>query len=161
MELDRYVEEFEAARSRDDLADLRRFAPAPEHALYLPVLRELVRSGVQVPLRPASSPDKGQLSWRRPSQSALQNMLSHPAYAGAYVYGRSSQSSQSRRQKRPCRLPRMLSMMVKQSFHLPQSQPTPRSQPLARRTPFPTTLQPLGIDASTLKAARKKSGSTS
>jgi hypothetical protein len=70
------------------------------------VLRELVGSGVQMPLRPASGPDKGRLTWCRPSQSALQNMLSHPAYAGAYVYGRSSQSRQSRQQKRPSRLPR-------------------------------------------------------
>src|SRR4051812_17441689 len=70
------------------------------------VLRELVGSGIQMPLRPASGPDKGRLIWRRPSQSALQNMLSHPAYAGAYVYGRSTESRQSRQQKRPCRLPR-------------------------------------------------------
>ncbi|HEY1417385.1 MAG TPA: recombinase family protein, partial [Myxococcaceae bacterium] len=70
------------------------------------VLRELVGSGIRMPVRPASGPDKGQLSWRRPSQSALQNMLSHPAYAGAYVYGRSSQARQSGRPKRPCRLPR-------------------------------------------------------
>jgi DNA invertase Pin-like site-specific DNA recombinase len=69
------------------------------------VLRELVRSGIQMPVRPSSGPDKGRLCWRRPSQSALQNMLSHPVYAGAYVYGRSSQSRQSRQPKRPCRLP--------------------------------------------------------
>ena len=70
------------------------------------VLRELVGCGIQMPMRPASGPDKGQLCWRRPSQSALQYMFSHPVYAGAYVYGRSSQSRQSRQQKRPWRLPR-------------------------------------------------------
>ena len=70
------------------------------------VLRELVSSGIRLPVRPAGGPGKGQLSWRRPSQSALQNMLSHPAYAGAYVYGRSGQSRRPRQQKRPARLPR-------------------------------------------------------
>jgi hypothetical protein len=70
------------------------------------VLRELVGSGIPMPLRPASGPDQGRLTWRRPSQSTLQNMLSHPAYAGAYVYGRSTQSRQSRQQKRSSRLPR-------------------------------------------------------
>ena len=48
LELDRYVEQFEAARSRDDAADLRRFAPRPDDALYLPVLRELVRVDLEV-----------------------------------------------------------------------------------------------------------------
>ena len=33
-------------------------------------------------------------------------MPSHPAYAGAYVYGRSCQSRQARQRKRPSRLPR-------------------------------------------------------
>jgi DNA invertase Pin-like site-specific DNA recombinase len=70
------------------------------------VLRELVGGGIQIPVRPSSGPDKGRLCGRRPSQSSLQSMLSHPVYAGAYVYGRSCQSRQSRQQKRPCRLPR-------------------------------------------------------
>lgn len=70
------------------------------------VLRYLVAHGIQMPVRPARGPSKGQLEWRRPSQSSLQNMLSHPAYAGAYVFGRSCQSKQARQQKRPSRLPR-------------------------------------------------------
>ncbi|MGB3122273.1 MAG: recombinase family protein, partial [Pseudomonas sp.] len=70
------------------------------------VLRHLVADGIQIPVRPARGPSKGQLEWRRPSQSSLQNMLSHPAYAGAYVFGRSCQSKQARQQKRPNRLPR-------------------------------------------------------
>jgi serine/threonine protein kinase/tetratricopeptide (TPR) repeat protein len=42
-ELDRRLEEFEAAQRRDGEADLARFLPAPDHAEYATVLRELVR----------------------------------------------------------------------------------------------------------------------
>jgi serine/threonine protein kinase/predicted Zn-dependent protease len=42
-ELDSFVEAFEAARHAQDTADLRQFVPSPNHPLYLPVLRELVR----------------------------------------------------------------------------------------------------------------------
>ena len=33
-------------------------------------------------------PDKGRLVWQRPRRSTLYEMLRHPFYAGAYVYGR-------------------------------------------------------------------------
>lgn len=42
-ELDRRLEEFEAAQRRDGEADLARFLPPPDHAEYASVLRELVR----------------------------------------------------------------------------------------------------------------------
>jgi serine/threonine protein kinase/tetratricopeptide (TPR) repeat protein len=48
LELDRYVEEFEAARSQDGATDLRRFAPDVGDALYLPVVRELVRVDLEM-----------------------------------------------------------------------------------------------------------------
>jgi DNA invertase Pin-like site-specific DNA recombinase len=70
------------------------------------VLRYLVANEIRLPVRPPSGPNKGELEWRRPNQSALRNMLTHPVYAGAYVYGRSCQSRKARQQKRPCRLPR-------------------------------------------------------
>jgi DNA invertase Pin-like site-specific DNA recombinase len=70
------------------------------------VLRYMVANGIQLPIRVAAGLSKGQLEWRRPNQTALQNMLTHPIYAGAYVYGRSCQSQKARQQKRPCRLPR-------------------------------------------------------
>jgi len=38
-ELDRRLEEFEAAQRRDGEADLARFLPAPDHAEYASVLR--------------------------------------------------------------------------------------------------------------------------
>src|SRR5262249_28795102 len=70
------------------------------------VLRHLVHNGIRLPVRPASGPQKGQGERRRPNQTALQVMLTHPVYAGAYVFGRSCQSKAARQQKRPYRLPR-------------------------------------------------------
>lgn len=70
------------------------------------VLRHLVGSGIRLPVRSASDPNKGHLDWRRPNQTALQVMLTHPVYAGAYVFGRSSQSQAARRQTLPYRVPR-------------------------------------------------------
>ncbi len=48
MELDDYVGAYEAARAADESADLRCFAPAPGEALFLPVLRELVRVDLEI-----------------------------------------------------------------------------------------------------------------
>jgi DNA invertase Pin-like site-specific DNA recombinase len=48
--------------------------------------RHDIRLGVRV--REGSSAGKGQLVWRRPNRMTLQNLLKHPLYAGAYVYGR-------------------------------------------------------------------------
>jgi DNA invertase Pin-like site-specific DNA recombinase len=70
------------------------------------VLRYLVDNGIRLPVRSASDPNKGQLEWRRPNQTALQVMLTHPVYAGAYVFGRSCQSKAARQQRRPYRVPR-------------------------------------------------------
>jgi DNA invertase Pin-like site-specific DNA recombinase len=70
------------------------------------VLRHLVANGIRLPVRAGAGPNKGQLEWRRPNQTTLQNMLTHPIYAGAYVYGRTCQSKKARQRKRPCRLPR-------------------------------------------------------
>jgi DNA invertase Pin-like site-specific DNA recombinase len=52
------------------------------------LLRYLAENRIQVPVRPHSGPNRGQLEWRRPNRATLQNLLSHPAYAGAYRYGR-------------------------------------------------------------------------
>jgi hypothetical protein len=52
------------------------------------VLRYLVQHGIQLPCRVMTGPNKGDLAWRRPSRHTLSNVLRHPMYAGAYVYGR-------------------------------------------------------------------------
>ncbi len=64
------------------------------------VLRYLIANRMQLPVRVNCGPDKGNLQWRRPNKSALRNMLRHPMYAGAYVYGRSRQPKQPRPKQR-------------------------------------------------------------
>jgi len=52
------------------------------------VLRYLVQHQIRVPQRVRVGPSKGELVWRRPNRTTLSNVLHHPIYAGAYVYGR-------------------------------------------------------------------------
>ncbi len=61
------------------------------------VLRWLVQHGVQLPVRIDSGSEKGKLDWRRPSFTTVRNILTHPMYAGAYVYGRTCQNPTTRR----------------------------------------------------------------
>jgi DNA invertase Pin-like site-specific DNA recombinase len=69
------------------------------------LLRWMVERGLLVPVRADCGPDKGRLQWRRPCAATLRNMLVHPMYAGAYVYGRSFQARGGPRRGRPRRLP--------------------------------------------------------
>jgi DNA invertase Pin-like site-specific DNA recombinase len=62
------------------------------------VLHYLADHEMQLPDRIRSGPGKGELRWNRPNRATLSDMLRHPAYAGAYVYGR-------RRMERRCQLP--------------------------------------------------------
>lgn len=52
------------------------------------VLRYLVRNGVKLGVRVREGEAKGELEWRKPNRTTLQNMLKNPIYAGAYAYGR-------------------------------------------------------------------------
>lgn len=61
------------------------------------VLRQLVQHQVKLPVRADSGPGKGHLEWRRPSLTTVRNLLTHPMYAGAYVYGRTCQNPTTRR----------------------------------------------------------------
>jgi len=54
-------------------------------------LRALVREGVRLGVRVRAGEAKGELEWRRANRMTLQNLLTHPAYAGAYAYGRRQQ----------------------------------------------------------------------
>jgi len=70
------------------------------------VLRWLVAHQVKLPVRQDTGPGKGNLNWRRPSLATVRNMLTHPMYAGAYVYGRTCQNPTTRRIRDvPQRLP--------------------------------------------------------
>ncbi len=52
------------------------------------LMHDLVRNRIELPVRLRSGPRKGELEWRRPSLPTLCQVLHHPIYAGAYVYGR-------------------------------------------------------------------------
>jgi DNA invertase Pin-like site-specific DNA recombinase len=65
------------------------------------VLRYLVSHDIQLPCRSASGAQKGELDWRRPNLSTLKNLLRHPMYAGAYVYGRRPIDSRRKKPGRP------------------------------------------------------------
>jgi hypothetical protein len=52
------------------------------------VLTYLVDHDIALPDRARSGPCKGEVRWNRPNHATVADMLRHPAYAGAYVYGR-------------------------------------------------------------------------
>src|SRR5215510_4448450 len=52
------------------------------------LLRYVARHAIRLGVRVREGPGKGQLVWRRANRATLQNLLKHPLYAGAYVYGR-------------------------------------------------------------------------
>ena len=65
------------------------------------VLCYLADNRIQVGIRLREGPDRGELTWRRPSLAVVQNMLRNPAYAGIYAYGRSSGDPRRRQPGRP------------------------------------------------------------
>src|SRR3954469_13180268 len=52
------------------------------------VLAYLAAHDVRLPYRLRGGPGKGELVWRRPNRHTLGEMLTNPAYAGAYAYRR-------------------------------------------------------------------------
>jgi DNA invertase Pin-like site-specific DNA recombinase len=48
----------------------------------------LIAHDIRLGMRVYKGPGKGQLLWQRPRRSTIYEMLRHPFYAGAYVYGR-------------------------------------------------------------------------
>jgi DNA invertase Pin-like site-specific DNA recombinase len=64
------------------------FAKYTELGSVMKVHAYLVTHNIQFGLRVYKGPGKGRLVWQRPRLSALYEMLHHPFYAGAYVYGR-------------------------------------------------------------------------
>src|SRR5215216_4503101 len=67
------------------------------HAL----LRYLVQHDIQLGVRLREGPARGTLEWRRPNRMALQNLLKHPLYAGAYAYGRRQVDPRKQQRGRP------------------------------------------------------------
>ena len=52
------------------------------------VMRYLNDHGIALPDRARNGPARGEIVWRPPHRGAILNMLTSPAYAGAYVFGR-------------------------------------------------------------------------
>ena len=65
------------------------------------VLRFLARHQIQIGVRVREGPGEGSLVWRRPNRPTLQQVLKHPLYAGAYVYGRRQEDPRRRDPERP------------------------------------------------------------
>ena len=63
------------------------------------VVRDLRGQGLDLPIRATAKEAYGSLIWKLPTLSAVIRILHHPAYAGAYVYGRSEYLSERRSPK--------------------------------------------------------------
>jgi len=63
------------------------------------VVRDLKKQGLDLPTRVTAQEGYGSLIWKAPTLSAVIRILHNPAYAGAYVYGRSEYSSERRSPK--------------------------------------------------------------
>lgn len=61
----------------------------------------LVRTGVKMPIRLVTGPNKGEIEWRRPNRTTLQQMLKNPIYAGAYAFGRTRMDARKKRRDQP------------------------------------------------------------
>ena len=69
------------------------------HGVVRGVVRELKEQGLELPSRVIASEGHGSLVWKAPTLSAVVRILHNPAYAGAYVYGRSEYSAERRSPK--------------------------------------------------------------
>jgi hypothetical protein len=63
------------------------------------VVRDLRQQGLELPTRVMAKEAYGSLVWKAPTLSAVVRILHNPAYAGAYVYGRSEYFSEQRSPK--------------------------------------------------------------
>jgi Recombinase zinc beta ribbon domain/Recombinase len=66
------------------------------------VLGFLADNHIQLGIRQREGPERGELTWRRPSRASVTSMLHNPAYAGIYAYGRSTLDPRRRQPGRPC-----------------------------------------------------------
>jgi hypothetical protein len=69
------------------------------HGVVRGVVRELKAQGLDLPTRVTPQEAYGSLVWKAPTLSTVIRILHNPAYAGAYVYGRSEYSNERRSPK--------------------------------------------------------------
>jgi DNA invertase Pin-like site-specific DNA recombinase len=72
------------------------FAKFEELGTIYGLLHWFLQHDIRMPVRARGGAKKGQLDWRRPSLQSLAQILHHPMYAGAYVYGRRVVDSKGR-----------------------------------------------------------------
>lgn len=65
------------------------------------VMRYLLRAGLPLPVRPRQGPEPHPVQWEAARTSRILSLLKNPAYAGAYVYGRSVVDPSRRRPGQP------------------------------------------------------------
>jgi DNA invertase Pin-like site-specific DNA recombinase len=65
------------------------------------LLRYLVAQHVELGMREHRGLRRGEVVWHRPNRATLQNILHHPIYAGAYVYGRRASDPRRKRAGHP------------------------------------------------------------
>ena len=65
-------------------------------------LRYLVDHDIALPDRARTGPGTGDVVWSRPNRSAILALLTNPAYAGAYAFGRRQPASPGDRLRRRC-----------------------------------------------------------
>jgi DNA invertase Pin-like site-specific DNA recombinase len=61
------------------------------------VMRDLQRHGMMLPVRPVRGPAPHEVVWMPPDSFRVLQILKHPSYAGAYVWGRSRREPSRRR----------------------------------------------------------------
>lgn len=77
------------------------FAKFKELGTARAVVRYLRREALLLPSRPLRGPAPHELIWQPATSSAVLRMLKNPAYAGAYVYGRTKRDLSRRKPSRP------------------------------------------------------------
>ncbi|MBV8845335.1 MAG: recombinase family protein [Bryobacterales bacterium] len=75
------------------------FASFRRFGVVRAVVRDLKQQGLALPIRVTAQEEYGSLIWKVPTLSAVIRLLHNPAYAGAYVYGRSEYCSERRSPK--------------------------------------------------------------
>jgi len=65
------------------------------------VVRYLAQHRIELGVRVREGPGKGELVWHRPFRVTVHNILTHPLYAGAYVYGRRQVDPRRKQPERP------------------------------------------------------------
>jgi len=81
------------------------FAKFEELGTIYGVFHWLIHHDICMPVRARTGAKKGQLDWRRPSIPTLAQLLRHPIYAGAYVFGRRVQDPKGKPTSSPAYRP--------------------------------------------------------